>query len=139
MCAAREIFDYAAHITLVIHDNGYQVSCPSEVMLPLLQCMKDCQQFPIVDVIISFNHAEGLGVISTGVEISIGVHPHKDSSSGSKGGVGHDMEWLQDIRHVQDRGRYKDFLELDKGFILSQSPSEGNPFLSEIMEGSSED
>ena len=71
----------------------------SEIVSPLFQGLDDCEELSIIDVIIPLSRREGGGMIGTGVEVSIGVLLHEYSSRGSKGGIGHDEEWLGGVRH----------------------------------------
>ena len=56
--------------------------------------MYDCEELSVIDVIISLGGREGLGEVSAGVKISVGVLLHKYPAGRGKGGVGHDEKWL---------------------------------------------
>ena len=61
----------------MICDNGDQVGSSCEVMPPLLQGMEYGEEFSIIDVVILLSWGEGLGMVGTRVEISIGISLHK--------------------------------------------------------------
>ena len=44
-----------------------------EIMSPRLQGADDCEEFPVIDVIIAFSGDERLGKVGAGVPITIGV------------------------------------------------------------------
>ena len=107
---------------LVVHDNCHQVFHSCEVMSLFLEHLDDCQELPVVDVIISFCKGEGSGMVGTGVKVSVGGLLHKYPSSGGEGGIGHDIEWPGGVRHLDYQGREEHFLELYKCVVLFLSP-----------------
>ena len=56
----------------------------------------------IVDIIISFCSREGLGEVSTGVEITCSIRLHQDCASHKEGGIRHKQEGARDIRNTKD-------------------------------------
>ena len=42
--------------------------------------MDDCQEFSVIDVIVSFGRGEGLGQVQAGVPITIGVSLEEDGT-----------------------------------------------------------
>ena len=58
---------------LVVSDDRHQVFYSSEVMSSLFECLDDCQEFSVIDVIIPLSWGEGGRMVGTGVEISIGI------------------------------------------------------------------
>ena len=61
----------------MIGDYCYRVFSSGEVVSPLLQGLDDSEEFPIINVIVLLSGREGGRVISTGMEISIGVLLHE--------------------------------------------------------------
>ena len=57
----------------MISDCGYWVFSSSEVVSPFLQNLDDSKELPVIGVIVSLCRREGGRVISTGVEVSVGV------------------------------------------------------------------
>ena len=74
-------------------------------MLPFLQGLDYSEEFPIVDVVVSFGRREHGGMVGTGMEISIGIFLHEYSSSGGERGIGHDKEGFGSVRHLDYWGR----------------------------------
>ena len=107
-------------------------------MSPLFQGLDDCKELPIVDVIILLRRREGGGMISTGMEVSVGVLLHEYPSRGSKGGISHDEEGLGGVQHFDYWGQQECFFELDKSVVLLFSPVKGHPLFSQIVEQSGE-
>ena len=118
----------------MVSDYCYQVFGSSKIVLPLLQGLDNGEEFPIINVIVSLGRREGGGVISAGMEISIGVLLHEYPSRGSKGGIHHDKEGFGGIWHLDYWGRQECFLKLDEGVTLFFSPVEDYPFLCQVME-----
>ena len=53
-----------------------------EVVSPGVQGADDCEEFPVVDVVISFSGDERLGKVGAGVPIAIGVCLEEDGARG---------------------------------------------------------
>ena len=68
---------------LVVGKDGYQVGCSSEVVSSFLQGMENSKEFPIINVIL-LHWREGLRVVCTRVQFSIGICLHENSSQGGK-------------------------------------------------------
>ena len=120
----------------MISDYHYWVFGSGKVVPPLLQGLDPGEEFPIINVIVSFSGRESGRVISAGMEISIGVLLHEYPSRGGKGGICHDKEGFGGIWHFDHWGRQDHFFKLDKGVILFFSPVEGYPFFCQVVEWS---
>ena len=92
---------------LVIGEQSDGMSGPLQVMAPVFESMNDGEQLLIVDVIIPFGGRECLREISTGVEISVTIPLHKDSSANNKGSISHDNKRMTDIKKMQHGGGLK--------------------------------
>ena len=68
-----------------------------EVMTPMVQGMKNSEEFMIVDVVILFCRGEHLREIRTRMKIPIIIFLHEDSSTGKERSVGHDDEGFADF------------------------------------------
>ena len=84
----------------MVSDDHHRVFCSGEVMPPFLECLDYCQEFSIVNVIVSFSWREGGGVIHAGMKVSIGVLLHEYSSSSCEWGISHDKERFGSVRHL---------------------------------------
>ena len=62
---------------LVVSNHCYQVLGSSKVMLPFLEHLDDCKEFPIIDVIVSLCGGEGGGMVGAGMEVPVGVLLHQ--------------------------------------------------------------
>ena len=107
---------------LVICDDHHWIFHSCEVVSPFLECLDDCQEFSVIDVIVPFSRGKGGRIVSTGVKVSVGVLLHEYSSSGSEGGIGHDIEQFRSVQHFDYQGREEYFFELDKCVVLFLSP-----------------
>ena len=94
---------------LVGHDYGYWMFCSCEIIMPFFECLNDRQKFSVVDVVVLFCGGEGCRVIGTGVEISVGIFLHEDSSCCREQGISHDKEWFGGIWHFDHWGGEEDF------------------------------
>ena len=75
-----------------------------EVMVPVVQGMDDSEQFLIIDIIVSFSRGKCLRKVCTGMEVSVIILLHEDSSAGKERGVCHDNEGVAHIREAEYRG-----------------------------------
>ena len=57
----------------MIRDDCYWVFGSGEVVSPFFQSLDDCEELPVIDVIVSLRRREGSGVIGTGMEVPVGV------------------------------------------------------------------
>ena len=105
-----------------------------EVMTPVIECMYDCQEFMIVNVIVPFSGREGLGEIGAGMKVTITILLHEYPSAGKEGSICHDNEQLLDIREVQDWSSLEVGEQGGKGGLLGGSPCPGGVLLSESSE-----
>ena len=60
----------------MISNYHYWVLGPSKVVLPFLQHLDDCEDFSIIDAIVSFSGGEGGAMIGARVKVSVGVFLH---------------------------------------------------------------
>ena len=110
----------------------------SKKVAPLLQGLDDHKEFSVIDVVVSFCWGESGRLISTGMEIPVGILLHEYSSHSSERCVGHDKEQFSGIQHLDYGGREECFLEFDKCVDLLFSPREGSPLFGQVMEWLSE-
>ena len=118
----------------VIHEQGDGMGGSLQVMSPVFKSMDDGEQFPIIDVIVSFSRRESLRQVSAGVKIAITVLLHENTPASEKRGVSHDNEGTTDIREVQDRSNLKKRQQSGKHGLLICSPCPGNTLLSQVSE-----
>ena len=57
----------------MIGDDSNRVRCTLNILPPLREGKDDREEFPIVDVVVSFSREESTREVGAGVEISIGV------------------------------------------------------------------
>ena len=55
----------------MIGNNSNRVRCTLNVLPPLREGKDDCEEFPIVDVVVSFGRKESTREVSTRVKVSI--------------------------------------------------------------------
>ena len=60
----------------MIRYYSYWVFSTGEVMAPLFQSLDDSKEFSVIYVVVSFGRSEGGGVVSAGVQVSVGVLLH---------------------------------------------------------------
>jgi hypothetical protein len=73
-----------------------------EIVMPGLEGTDDSEEFPIIDVIVPFCRAKGLGEVRAGVPVTIGVSLEEDSAQSVLRDVGGDGEWSREVRHVEN-------------------------------------
>ena len=112
----------------MIRDYDHQMFGSSEIMMPFLQGLDDREEFPIIDVIISFCRGEGGRMTGTRMEVSIGVLLHRYSSGSSEGSISHDKEWVGGVQHFDYRGGKECFLEFDECVPVPFSIGRQSPF-----------
>ena len=61
-------------------------------LLPFTQGKDDGEKLSVIDIIVSFCGREGLGKVSTRVEVTRGIWLHQDHSSCEKRGICHEQE-----------------------------------------------
>ena len=84
---------------LMICYYGYRVFHACEVVAPLFQGLDDSEEFPVVDVVVSFSRREGGRMVSTRVKVPVRILLHEYPSGGSEGGISHDKEQFGSIWH----------------------------------------
>ena len=57
----------------MVSNYGHQMLSSSKIMMLFLEGLDDCEEFPIIDVVILFCRREGCGMIGTWVEVTVGV------------------------------------------------------------------
>ena len=62
---------------LVVGDDSHWVLSSCEIVSPFFECLDDCQEFPIIDVVVSLGRGEGGRMVGTRVKVSIGVLLHE--------------------------------------------------------------
>ena len=102
-----------------------------EVVSPGFQGVNNGEEFPVIDVIVSFFQREQLGEIRAGMPITIGVCLEKDGARGIFGGVGSGEVWEVEDRLQQGKG-----LEGFKRCLACGRPIPRKVFLGEIDKGS---
>ena len=55
----------------MIGNNSNRVRCTLNVLPPFREGKDDCEEFPIVDVVVSFGREESTREVGTGVKISV--------------------------------------------------------------------
>ena len=78
-----------------------------EVVSPVVESMNYSEQFPIVDIVVSFSGGEGLGKIGARVKVTVIILLHEDPSTSEEGCVHHNNERVLDIGEMQDQGGLK--------------------------------
>ena len=91
----------------MVSEEGDWVMSALEVVVPVVQSMNYCKKFLVIDIIISLSGGKHCGDVSTGVEISIPIMLHKDSTTGKEGGIGHNHKETLHIGKVENRGGLK--------------------------------
>ena len=66
---------------LVIGEDRDRVRSPLQVLFPLSKSEDNSKEFLIIDVVVVLGQREGLGKVSTGVEVSCGIRLHQDGTS----------------------------------------------------------
>ena len=120
---------------LIVCDHSYRVFCSCKVVSPFFEGLNDSMEFSVIDVIMSLRGGEGCGVVSTGMEVPIGVLLYEYPSGSSEQGVGHDKKEFGSIRHLDHQGGQEGFFQFNKCVILFLPPLEGDSFLGQVMEG----
>ena len=87
----------------MVRDDHYQMFGSGKVMSPLFQSLDYCKEFPVVYVVVPLCWGEGVGVICTGMKVSIGIFLHQYSSTGGERGVSHNKEWFGGVWHFDHR------------------------------------
>ena len=118
----------------MVHDNCYLVFCSCEVVSPLLECLDDCQEFSVIDIVIPLNRGKGGGMVGAGVKVSVGVPLHEYPSSSGERGISHDVEWFRSVQHFDYWSRDEHFLEFDEHVVLFFSLKEGDSLFGQVME-----
>ena len=57
----------------MVGDDGNRVECSLNVLAPFSESEDDCEQFAVIDVIVSFCGEEGSREISAGVKVTVGI------------------------------------------------------------------
>ena len=91
----------------MVSKEGDRVVGSLEVVAPVVKSVNYGEQFPIVDIIVTFSGGEGLGKIGARVKVTIIISLHEDPSTSKEGRVRHNNEWALDIREMQDWGGLK--------------------------------
>ena len=74
-----------------------------KVMPPSFQSVDDGEEFPIKDIIISFNGVEGLREVRTGMPIPVGISLEENGSGSECGSVCGNGEGAGGIRKTKNR------------------------------------
>ena len=90
---------------LMICYDSYQVFRACEVVAPLFQGLDDSEEFPVVDVVVSFSRREGGRMVSTRVKVPVSILLHEYSPRGREGGISHYKERFGSIWHFDYRCR----------------------------------
>ena len=98
-------------VILVVGKDLYREWGPMEVVLPGLQSVDDTEEFPVVDVTVSFCRGEQLGKIRTRVPVTIYIHLEEDSARGVLGGVSCNGKRSGKVWEVEDRFGHKEGFE----------------------------
>ena len=108
-------------------NHHYRVFGSSEVVVPFLESLDEGEELPTIDVVVLLGRRKGGRVVSTRMEVPVGVFLHEYSSGGSKGGIGHDEKWLGGVQHFDHWCRQESFLEFNESIVLFFPPVEGYP------------
>ena len=90
---------------LVIHEDLDGEGGSMEIVSLGYQSMDDCEEFSVVDVIVSFHRNEQLREVGTGMPVVIRVGLEEDSARGILQGVCSDGKGFGETREVEDRAR----------------------------------
>ena len=71
----------------MVHDDVNRRGRAFEVMVPVLECFKDCKKFLIVGVIVQLRSSQGLGVVGDQTNLSISASDRQDTSDSIVRGV----------------------------------------------------
>ena len=64
----------------MVSDNGDRVGCPLNILMPFCESKDHCEQFPVIDVIVSFGGKEDAREVGAGVKVTIGIALYEDST-----------------------------------------------------------
>jgi len=106
-----------------------------EVVPPGFEGMDDCEEFSIIDVVISFCLGDRLREVGTGVPISIGVSLKEDSSRCMLGGVSGDGKRCGEVREMENWFQQEKGFESVERSLASRGPVPLEVFLGKVDEG----
>ena len=106
-----------------------------EVVSKGFERVDDCEEFAIVDVIVSFCLGERLGEVGAGVPVSVRVGLEENPSRRRFRGVGGDGERCGEVREMEDWFQQEEGFEGVEGFLAGGGPVPLEVFLGEVDEG----
>jgi len=71
----------------VVRDDVYRRGGTFEVVAPVLECLKDGEEFLIVGVIVQLRSSQGLGVVGDQTDLSVCAGNRQDASDGVVRGI----------------------------------------------------
>ena len=103
-----------------------------EIVSPGVQGSHDCEEFSVIDIIVSFGWSERLGEVGTGVPVTVGVGLKEYSSRGVLGCIGGDGKGGGEVGELEDwLGSERPF-KGGEGGVTRFIPFPGMRFLCEI-------
>ena len=103
-----------------------------EIVSPGVQGSHDCEEFSVIDIVVSFGWAERLGEIGTGMPVTVDVSLEEYASRGVLGCVGGDGEGGREVRELEDGLGGERLFKGGKGGVTRFIPFPGMRFLREI-------
>ena len=69
-------------------------------MAPSFESTNNSQEFPIIDIIITFSRREGLGEVRAQMPIAISIHLKEDGARSMFGSIGGESKGTRGIREL---------------------------------------
>ena len=103
-----------------------------EIVSPGIQGSHDCEEFSVIDVVVSFGWAERLREIGTGVPVAVDVSLEEYSSRGVLRCIGGDGKGGGEVGELEDRLGGERLFKGGEGGVTRFIPFPGMRFLCEI-------
>lgn len=107
----------------MIGEQGDGVTGALEVVTPVVQGVDNSKQFAIINVVVTFHGREGLGQVCAGMEISIIILLHEDTTASKEGHISHNNERAAHVGEVKYWGILKTGQQCSKSGLLVGAPS----------------
>ena len=85
---------------LVVGEDRDRVRGPLEILLPFHKSKDDCEEFPVIDIIVPLSQGEGFGEVCTGMKVAGFICLYENCPHSKEGGIGHEREGARDVGYA---------------------------------------